>query len=177
MKSCSYILILLAIFAAESVQAGVVEKCVDSSGKVTYTDKGCKGKETSQDAYLIGTSTNQHHKKPESTTMNRYRVAEIGILTEQAVEQCGKQASKYFSGSHPGVTEKSESEFQSVVDRSLQGENVEIVLAGVIRINGEKDAEEVKIQCTATRSRETEWVLVFKETSAQSISTTAAAKP
>lgn len=174
MKIYFNLLILLLIFTTSQIQAGAVEKCVDSTGTVTYTDKGCKGKETSQDTYLK--STNNRYKRPEKTTVNSFRVAEIGALTEQAVAQCAKQAGKYFVGSHPGVTEKSEAEFQSIVDRSLHSDKVEIVLAGVIRVKGEKEAQEIKIQCNASRSRGTDWVLAFTDSGADSKGNTAAAK-
>jgi hypothetical protein len=176
MKNYLNLLILLLILSASEVHAGAVEKCVGSNGKVTYTDKGCKGKETSQDAYLLGTSTNNRNKNQEKSTVRSFRVSEIGALTEQAVAQCGKKASKYFAGSHPEVTEESEAEFQTIVDRSLHSDKVEIVLAGVIRVQDEKDTQEMNIQCNASRSRETDWVLVFKDTSADSKSNTAAAK-
>ena len=58
MMNCFNLLILLLIFSISQVHAGAVEKCVDETGKVTYTDKGCKGKETSQEAYLLGASLN-----------------------------------------------------------------------------------------------------------------------
>lgn len=176
MKNYLNLLILLLIFSTAQVQAGAVEKCVDSSGKITYTDKGCKGKETSQDTYLLGTSTSSHYKKQEKTTVNSFRVSEIGILTEQAVAQCGKQASKYFADSYPGITPDSEAEFQTIMDRSLHSDKVEIVLSGVIRIQGDKEAQEIKIQCNASRSRGTDWVLVFKDTGANHKVDTAAVK-
>ena len=176
MKNYLNLLILLLIFSTAQVQAGAVEKCVDSSGKITYTDKGCKGKETSQDTYLLGTSTSSHYKKQEKTTVNSFRVSEIGILTEQAVAQCGKQASKYFADSYPGITPDSEAEFQTIMDRSLHSDKVEIVLSGVIRVQGDKEAQEITIQCNASRSRGTDWVLVFKDTGANHKVDTAAVK-
>jgi len=48
----------------------------------------------------------------------------------------------------------------------LRGDQVEIVLAGVIRYSAGKKGEpsqEMPIHCSASRTRETEWVLVFKE--------------
>ncbi|KPJ94980.1 MAG: hypothetical protein AMJ53_03990 [Gammaproteobacteria bacterium SG8_11] len=160
MKNYSYLLISLSILVAAQVQAGAVEKCIDSTGKITYTDKGCKGKETSQDTYLMG-STAKNRKTSTKNIVHSYRVSEIGSLTEQAINQCTKQAGKYFADSHPKLTTDPETEFQTIKDRSIHGDKVEIVLAGVIRAKGEK--EELKIQCAASRSRETDWVLVFKD--------------
>lgn len=162
MNKCAYLLILFLIIVIFPVHAGVVEKCVDSTGKITYTDKGCKGKETSQDSYLGKTNKSNLQK----TSAPGYKVSEIGTLTEQAIVQCTKQAGKYFAGSRPGVTKNSKTEFSSVVDRSLRGAEVEIVLAGVILYPGKNAGEpnqEMKIQCAAKRSRESEWVLAFKE--------------
>ena len=174
MKNCFNLLIFLLIFSAFQVYAGAVDKCVDETGKVTYTDKGCKSKESSKEAYLLGTSTNSRYKNKKQPAAQSFKVSEIGGLTEQALVQCGKQAGKYFAGTNSKVTENSEVEFQSVVDRSLQHDKVAIVLAGTIRVNSEKDAEKMKIQCSASRSRETEWVLVFRDMRDDSKTSTAA---
>jgi hypothetical protein len=177
----SYFLILLFILSAPMAQAGSVEKCVDSTGKITYTDKGCKGKETSENTYLGGSvSGKKGQSRLQKTSITGYKISEIGFLTEQAVEQCSKQAGKFFTDSRPGVAAVSDTEFVSVLDRAIRGAKVEITLAGVIRYQGEKATEkekqEMKIQCTASRSRETEWELVFKEASTGAGSTTAKAK-
>ena len=165
MKNCSYLLILLPILLSSQAYAGAVEKCVDSSGKITYTDKGCKGKETSQEGYFVGASTKAHYKnkKSEKSAVHSFRVSEIGALTEAAIEECTQKASKYFADSRPEMAKNSETEFQTIKDRSLRGEKVEIVLNGIMRSKSDKDAQEIKIQCTASRSRETDWVLVYQD--------------
>ncbi|WP_455210942.1 hypothetical protein [Kaarinaea lacus] len=164
MKTCSYLLILLLILLSSQAHAGAVEKCTDSSGKITYTDKGCKGKETSQDAYFLGTNKKARYKKSDKSTVHSFKVSEIGALTEQAIDECTKQAGKYFADSRPDIVKNSETEFQTIKDRSLRGEKVEIILSGVMRTKSDNDAQELKIQCTASRSRETDWVLVYQDT-------------
>ena len=79
------------------------------------------------------------------------------------IEECTKKASKYFADSRPEMAKNSETEFQTIKDRSLRGEKVEIVLNGVMRSKSDNDAKEINIQCTASRSRETEWVLVYQD--------------
>jgi len=168
MKKYSYLLILLPLLSASQVQAGAVEKCVDETGKITYTDKGCKGKETSQNTYLgIGAASHKGTTNLQKTSVVGYKVSEVGVLTEQASEQCAKQAGKYLTDSKPGAKQEAEAEFLTVVERALRGAEVEIVLAGVIHYKNEKAADaasqELKIHCAASRTRETDWVLVFKE--------------
>jgi hypothetical protein len=175
MKKYSYLLILFLMLAFSQAQAGFVEKCTDSTGKVTYTDKGCKGKESAENAYTGTTESTKHKSQLQKTSMAGYKVSEIGFLTEEAVDQCTKQAGKYFADARPEVPKNSEAEFLSVVDRALRGAEVEITLAGVIRYQSDKDSDEqgekqnheLKIHCTASRSRETEWALVFKDAAAE----------
>jgi hypothetical protein len=175
MKNYCYLLILFLMLAFSQAQAGFVEKCTDSTGKVRYTDKGCKGKETAEDAYTGETGATKRKSHLQKTSVPGYKISEIGFLTEDAVDQCTQQAGKYFADARPEVPKQSEAEFLSVVDRALRGAEVEITLAGVIRYQsdkdsgtqGEKQKHELKIHCTASRSRETEWVLVFKDAAAE----------
>ena len=163
MKYYASLLTILLVLSSSQVQAGAVEKCIDSNGKITYTDKGCKSKETAQDTYLIGTESKKRHARAEKTSVTSFKVSEIGLLTEQASEQCAKQAGKYFTDSHPGATTPPKSEFLSVTDRSIRGDKVDIVLAGVIRYQSEKKSQEMQIQCAASKTRDSEWVLEFKD--------------
>lgn len=172
MKNHSYLLILLLLLVFSQAQAGFVEKCTDSTGKVTYTDKGCKGKETAENAYVGNANASKRKSSLQKTSMPGFKVSEIGFLTEEAVDQCTKQAGKYFTDARLEVPKNSEAEFLTVVDRAIRGAEVEITLAGVIRYQNDKDSDkqgekqnhELKIHCTASRSRESEWVLVFKDT-------------
>jgi len=145
--------------------AGSIEKCVDgTTGKVTYTDKGCKSKETHKDTYLPGTNT----RKTDKNTMVSFKVSEIGLLTEQASDQCTKNATKYFADSHSDIGKDASSEFLEVKDRSIKGADVQIVLEGVVRYKSKNQPQEIKIQCTASKSRNSDWELAFKDSESNS---------
>lgn len=150
-------LFLFAILSSPSTQAGGVEKCVDANGKITFTDKGCKSKETSQEPYIGKTK----YKKFTSTAID-YKVAEIVMLTDQANKECTKQAAKYFVDNNPAVKDRPRVDFTDVVDRKIKGIQMEIVLAGILIYKNEKETKQMNIQCTATKSRENlSWTLVF----------------
>lgn len=173
MKNPYTLLITLLFFVATPTHARPVEKCIDNdTGKVTYTDKGCKNKEVSKEAYLVGTDSKKNNSKSANSAKNTsvsYRVSEIGLLTEQASEQCAKHAGKYLAESQPEISQiSSESEFLTVVDRSIRGDNVEIILSGNIPLKGEKENQSKALKCVATKSRDSEWVVVFKDIAASS---------
>lgn len=164
MKIFSSLLIALLFFSVSSVYAGTIEKCVDNTGKITYTDKGCKSKETAEDTYLPGTkSSNQKYGKTEKTSMVSYKVSEIGVLTDQASTQCASHAIKYFADTHSNVDNKVTAEFLTIKDRSIKGADVQILLEGVVRYKSKNDDKEMKLLCTATRSRDKDWALAFKD--------------
>ena len=170
MKKISILLFLLLIFDFSAAQAGSIEKCVDNTGKVTYTDKGCKGKETAEDTYVPGRKS---RNPADKTTMVGFKVSEIGVLTDQAATLCAKQAIKYFAESNTEMEKNASSEFTEIKDRSLKGVDVQIVLEGVVRYKnkGKKQELEKKLLCTASKSRNSDWVLAFKNTASNAADT------
>lgn len=156
-------MILLVFFSGSHVFAGAIEKCIDSTGKITYTDKGCKQKETAQDTYVSNSVKKSKNTNTGKTTLVSYKVTEIGLLTDQAAEQCSKHAIKYFTDSHADVDRHASSEFLQIKDRSIKGAGVKIVLEGVVRYKANKKPKEMKLLCTANKSRESDWELAFKD--------------
>jgi hypothetical protein len=163
MKNVITILISLLFLGISTAYGGMVEKCVDSTGKITYTDKGCKGKETAQDSYLTNAQNKgQKYGKTEATTVS-FRVSEIGILTEQASKQCASHAIKYFADKHAESGKNATSEFLKIKDRSIKGAGVKIVMEGVVRFKNKNKPQEMKVLCTASKTRDTDWALAFKD--------------
>ena len=162
MKKLHIPLIMLTLIAPTSVFAGGVTKCLDATGKITYTDKGCKSQQKAQDAYY-GKDVKKRAVASKTTYVN-YKISEIGSLTEQAQTKCGEKAHEFFVNSRPNTKSKTEAEFLEIVDRSIRGTEVEIIFSGVIHVDDDANQSQMKVQCTASKQRsDPKWTLVFKE--------------
>ena len=162
MKVCGYIFCIVFLLATGVAHAGAIKKCIDATGKTTYTDKGCGAKTKAENTYL-GTITANNNPN-NNTVTEQYRVSEIGYLTTETQTRCEQEATKQFKGRFSKTRIKPVVEFTEIVDRTIVWDEVNIVLKGVFTVDNKPVSTTIDFQCsTHKRKSGGDWDVEIKE--------------
>lgn len=159
--SCAIVIAIFSLgFSATPVFAGNIVKCVDpGTGKITFTDRGCKAKQKTENTRLTKKKVN------EKQEARHYTVSEIGGLTTQADKSCTDQYMDKFRSENPKMRIKPNIEFPSILERSINRDAVHIILEGTAKYEQADKMINTDLKCTASRrSEDKDWQIVLKNT-------------
>lgn len=149
----------LGVFCIPMANAGNIVKCTDpKTGKVTFTDKGCKIDQK--------TATTRMSKKVEKKEqVHHYKVGEIPSLTKQAGSSCADQYIDQFRSENPKLRIKPDIDFSAILERSINRDAVHIILEGTAKYENKDKLINTDLKCTASkRSSDKKWQIVLKNT-------------
>ena len=157
-----YLVCMTLLLCTGMTHAGPIKKCVDATGKITYTDKGCGLKNKTEDTYIGSIAAKQNIQN--NTVTEQYRVSEIAYLTTETQTSCEREAVKQFSGKFPDQKIRPVVEYTEVVDRSIVWDEVSIVLKGTFTVENKSASTAIDFQCTTHKRKSgDQWDVEVKE--------------